>query len=132
MLVGQPQLALAEDHPGRLNAADHCGLQHRGLPLCPSSTRAPTRRESDLLSGGDVRRAAHDAVPLVVADVDGGEAQAVGVRMRLHRRDLPDADVVAPVAAGAHDAVDGEAGHRQALRPVLPAAGAGQRTRSTT
>ena len=39
--------------------------------------------------------------------------------MRLNGGYCPDADLAPPIAAGADDRVDSEAGHREALRQIL-------------
>ena len=73
----------------------------------------------DLLPDGEVRRATDDAVALIRADIDGREAEPVGVRMRIDGGDAADADVGAPVASGAFDRVDSQAGHRQSVCQLL-------------
>ena len=95
------------------------GLSTDGLAAVAVAHARAHGREGDLLPDGEVRRAADDAMVLAGADVDRGETQAVGVRVRVDARDVRDADVRAPVAARALDRVDGEAGHRQARRQVL-------------
>lgn len=75
----------------------------------PVADARADRAEGDLLPDGEVGRAADDAVLLAVADIDGGEAQAVGVGVGVDGGDGGDADLVAPVA-GAFDGVDLEAG----------------------
>ncbi len=115
----QAKLALAEHHAGRFDAANHGRLEDGLLAAVPVAHARADGGEGDLLADGEVRRAADDAVPLIGADVDRREAQAVGVGVRLDGGDAADADVGAPVAAGALDRVDGEAGHRQPVRQIL-------------
>ena len=81
----------------------------------PGST-APTRANGATMPGVDVRRAAHDA-QLAVAEVDVGEADAVGIGVRHDVEDPGDDDAV-DVAAGLVDLLDLEAELVQRVRDV--------------
>ena len=99
VLVAQPQFALRADHARRLDAANDRRRQlHRLARLAVDEHRAEAG-ERDPLPCRDVRRAAHDDPPLA-ADVDVGQAQPVGVRVRPDVFDAPDDDV-RPAAARA-------------------------------
>ena len=92
MLVAEAQLLLAQDHAGRVDAADGAQFQLRAsLPGMPIDEHRPFSGEGDLLAGGDVGRATDDRLrPL--AGVDGSEAEAVGVGMGLDAEHVGHAD----------------------------------------
>ena len=118
VLFGQAELALTEHHAGGLDTTDHRSF--KDALLAGIVAHAGTRcRKRHLLSGFDIRGAAHDGVQLAAADVNRGETEAIGVRMRLNGDYCGDADLATPRAAAADDRVNGEAGHREALRHVF-------------
>ena len=114
VLVGQAQLALGADHAARLDAANLCRLQLRRMTAVRVDQVGADAGEGDLLPRGDVRRAADDGVR-GAAHIDGGEAQPVGVGVRVDGRHAPDDDVV-PALADDLDVVDLDARERQAVR----------------
>ena len=99
VLVAQPQFALRADHPGGLDAAYDRRRQLHRLARFAVGEDGADAGERDLLSGGEVRRAAHDRLR-GVSGVHVREAQAVGVRMRADVRHQADDDV-RPARAGA-------------------------------
>ena len=113
--LGEPELALGQHHPGRLDAADRRGLERRSLAVARVDELGAFARERDALPGGDVRRAAHDGPRLARAVLDGRELEAVGVRVRLDREHLGDRHQLAVPVADALDALDLGRGHREPL-----------------
>ena len=87
VLVAEAQLLLAQDHAGRVDAADGAQFQLGELPGMPIDEHRPFSGEGDLLAGGDVGRATDDH-PGPLAGVDGSEAEAVGVGVGLDAENL--------------------------------------------
>ena len=86
MIVGQAELAFRAQHAAALHAADP------GFPERDAGARdvAALTRKDALHAGPRVRRAAHHDVTLAAADIDGTQAQAVGVGMRRRLHDIAD------------------------------------------
>ena len=70
------------------------------------------RSEGDLLTAGDVRRAADDGAVIAAAEIDGGKAEPVGIRVRRNLEHLRHAYAL-PVSACADDVPDFHARDRQ-------------------
>ena len=81
MVLAQPELHLRADHSGGEHAPDLGRLQRLRASGAGAEERGALPGEGDLLSGGDVGRAAYDGGGLAVAQFDGGKRQAVGVGM---------------------------------------------------
>ena len=91
VVVAEAELLLAEDHAGRVDAADGAQLQLRALAAVAIDEHRALGGEGDLLSGGHVGRSADDRLR-PVTDIDGCEDEAVGVGMWVDREHLGDAD----------------------------------------
>ena len=100
--------------PAEVDATDAGRLQVGPLARAAVTYASADGAKSDLLAEGDVRRAADDRRLLRLAQVDRNEAQAVGVRVRLHGGDGADADAV-PLFAATDDAPNLDAGECQAV-----------------
>ena len=76
VLLAQVELALREHHPVRLHAAQLCDPK-----LGAVGQHRARERDGDRCARGEVRCTADDAARVTVADVDGAQAEAVGVRV---------------------------------------------------
>ena len=102
---------LGQDHPVGDNAA-----QLRLSQLRAVGHHRPGPRHRHGLTGGDVRRTAHDRHRAVGSpEVDAADLQAVGVGVALGAQHAPDDEAVRRWHAVAVDRLDLRAGHRQAL-----------------
>ncbi len=98
--VPEGQLGARADHPLGGHTA-----QLRLLDLRPVRERRARERHGDLLTGGDVGRAAHDRAERAVPHVDRAHREAVGVGVRIASLDPADDDVGEVRAGGLDDGV---------------------------
>ena len=86
MAVGKAELALRQQHAVRFDAADDALLE---VDAGARDMRAG-RREDAMHAGPCIRRAADDLHRRSLAGVDHADAQPIGVRMLLRRKNLHD------------------------------------------
>ena len=120
VLVAQPELALRQHHARRLEAADLRRLEHGALARVAVEQLGTLAREGDALPHLEVRRAADDLLRLGVRPVaHRREAQAVGVRVRVHRHHLADGHERAVPRPDPMDRIHLGGGHGQPVRQVV-------------
>ena len=101
VVVGEGQFLAGAEHAVRGDAAQ---LGRFDLEAAIGDGGADLR-DGDLDAGAAVRRAAHDAKRLAVADGDGADMHVVGVRVRFASEDFAHDEVLVKGGAGSLDAL---------------------------
>ena len=117
MFGGETELRFRTHHSAGDHPADAGLLQLAGIPRPRIGQHRALRGERNVLSGGHVRGAADDRLPLP-ALVHRDQPQPVRVRMGPYFQDPPD-DHPLPVAAGSFDVRYFEPGQGQPVRQGL-------------
>ena len=120
MVVAKPKFKRRADHARGADAANGRCLERVGLAGARVDEHRAFHGEGDLLPGRDIGRAADYGSGLAIADVHGGQHQAVGVGVRVNAEHMAhDEAIGVEFRADDFDIADFVARHGEAVRQLV-------------